>query len=64
MRSAFTHVRFALLLGVVLASPAVSQPTCASVSAASQAIERGWTAYRGNDMTAAGNDDPGKSART
>jgi Tfp pilus assembly protein PilF len=34
----------------------MSQPTCASLPAASQAIERGWTVYRGNDMAVAGNE--------
>jgi tetratricopeptide (TPR) repeat protein len=56
MRFPLIHLRLALLLGVSVASPAVSQPTCAFLPAARQAIERGWTAYRGNDMTAAGNE--------
>jgi Tfp pilus assembly protein PilF len=56
MRCCLIHVRLALFLGVTAASPALAQPTCASLPAARQAIERGWTAYRRNDMTAAGNE--------
>ncbi|HET6760571.1 MAG TPA: hypothetical protein VFH13_00650 [Gemmatimonadaceae bacterium] len=56
MRFPLAHVRFGLLLSVAVALPAIAQPTCASLPAARQAIEQGWTAYRGNDMTAAGNE--------
>jgi tetratricopeptide (TPR) repeat protein len=56
MRCPLIHVRFALVLSVAVSLPAIAQPTCTSLPAASQAIERGWTAYRGNDMTAAGNE--------
>src|SRR5688500_18784889 len=56
MRCPPIHVCLALMLGVAVASPAISQPTCASLPAARHAIERGWTAYRGNDMAAAGSE--------
>ena len=43
-------VGFAL---VALSSPALAQKTCASLPAARQAIEQGWSAYRANDIPAA-----------
>ena len=54
MRSSLLRVPFVLLLSAAVGLPAIGQPTCASLPAARQAIERGWTAYRGNDMTTAG----------
>ena len=45
-----------LILGIAAATPALSQQACPSVPAARQAIERGWSAYRANDMKVAGNE--------
>lgn len=42
-----------LFLGVAAATPGLSQPSCPVLPAARQAIERGWSAYRGNDITTA-----------
>ncbi len=43
------------LLGIALTTPAlaVSQPACPSLPASRQAIERGWSAYRKNDIPTA-----------
>jgi Tfp pilus assembly protein PilF len=49
-------VRTSLLLAVAAATPALSQPTCPALPAARQAIERGWNAYRGNNIATAGNE--------
>ena len=43
-------VGFAL---VALSSQSLAQKTCASLPAARQAIEQGWSAYRANDIPAA-----------
>src|SRR2546423_1047941 len=43
-------VGFAL---VALSLPALAQKSCASLPAARQAIEQGWSAYRANDIPAA-----------
>ena len=45
-----------LLLGIVTAPSASAQPSCRTLPAVRDAIERGWTAYRRNDITAAGNE--------
>jgi len=45
-----------LILGITAATPAFSQQACPALPAARQAIERGWSAYRANDMTNAGNE--------
>ena len=45
-----------LILGIAVATPAFSQQACPALPAARQAIERGWSAYRANDMTKAGNE--------
>jgi Tfp pilus assembly protein PilF len=45
-----------LLFGIVAATPALSQQSCPALPAARQAIERGWLAYRANDMTLASNE--------
>lgn len=42
-----------LFLGVAAVTPGLSQPSCPVLPAARQAIERGWSAYRGNDITTA-----------
>src|SRR6266550_2434041 len=47
------------LLGLVLtlsSRPAVAQTTCPAIVSARKAIDRGWTAYRANDITSAGNE--------
>lgn len=48
--------RLLLLLGLAAGSSASAQPSCRALPAVRDAIERGWTAYRGNDITAAGNE--------
>src|SRR5256714_1609388 len=45
-----------LILGFAAATPALAQQACPALPAARQAIERGWSAYRANDMTNAGNE--------
>jgi Tfp pilus assembly protein PilF len=46
-----------LVLTVLAAgSSTAQQPACSALPTVRQAIERGWTAYRGNDMTNAGNE--------
>jgi hypothetical protein len=45
-----------LFLGIAAATPALSQQACPSRPAAGQAIERGWSAYRANNMSAAGKE--------
>jgi len=45
-----------LFLSIAAATPAMSQQTCPALPAARQAIERGWSAYRGNDITTAANE--------
>src|SRR4051812_14108298 len=46
-------MRRLLFLSMAAATPALAQPVCPSLPAARQAIERGWDAYRKNDITAA-----------
>lgn len=48
--------RLLLLLGLAAGSSASAQPSCRDLPAVRDAIERGWTAYRGSDITAAGNE--------
>lgn len=48
--------RLLLLLGLAAGSSASAQPSCRALPAVRDAIERGWTAYRGSDITAAGNE--------
>jgi tetratricopeptide (TPR) repeat protein len=43
----------AFLLALTAADPAWSQAVCPALPAARQAIERGWIAYRNNEITAA-----------
>ena len=45
-----------LLLGFAAGSSASAQPSCRALPTVRDAIERGWTAYRGNDITVAGNE--------
>ena len=45
-----------LLLGIAAGSSASAQPSCRALPIVREAIERGWTAYRRNDITAAGNE--------
>ncbi len=45
-----------LLLGLVAAPSASAQPSCRALPTVRDAIERGWTAYRRNDITGAGNE--------
>lgn len=49
-------MRRLLLLSIAAANPAFSQPTCPALPAARQAIERGWAAYRQNDIATAGKE--------
>jgi tetratricopeptide (TPR) repeat protein len=41
---------------LLTATPALSQPKCSTLPATRQAIERGWTAYRANDIATAANE--------
>src|SRR2546423_1269163 len=55
-RSTSSHDMRSCLVGfalVALSSPSLAQKTCASLPAARQAIEQGWSAYRANDIPAA-----------
>ncbi len=49
-------MHFLLSLLVTAAGPALSQPTCSALPSVRQAIERGWSAYRANDIAVAGNE--------
>lgn len=49
-------VRLLAFAPLLSATPALSQPTCSAFPATRQAIERGWTAYRANDIATAGNE--------
>ncbi|HKC81128.1 MAG TPA: tetratricopeptide repeat protein, partial [Gemmatimonadaceae bacterium] len=44
------------MLGLVAAPSASAQPSCRALPAVRDAIERGWIAYRRNDITTAGNE--------
>jgi Tfp pilus assembly protein PilF len=46
---------FLLTLLSMAAAPMLSQPGCSALPSVRQAIERGWSAYRANDIAAAGN---------
>jgi len=45
-----------IVLLAISAAPALAQPTCPGLQTARQAIERGWTAYRANDIATAANE--------
>ncbi|MEP6857279.1 MAG: hypothetical protein ABI994_02760 [Gemmatimonadales bacterium] len=45
-----------LILSIAAVTPALAQQTCPGLPAARQAIERGWSAYRANDMINAGSE--------
>jgi hypothetical protein len=45
-----------LLLGIAAGSSASAQPNCRALPAVRNAIERGWSAYRANDITGAANE--------
>ena len=45
------------ILGLALtlsSRPAVAQTNCTAIASARKAVDRGWTAYRANDITSAG----------
>ena len=52
-RSLLSIFGLALTLG---SGPALAQTTCPAIASARKAIDRGWTAYRASDITAARNE--------